>query len=722
MAIADTKIETAGGNSGTNLNSPAATTTGGSQLFNQGNGTYGLAPAGLTQGEKTGGIQYYTANNGDQYYNSGNGTFINRSGQSYGQPTNTLTSGDANADATAVQNDINQRSNDLIATQQKNLQAALESQSKSINTRYDQQVANKQKVQNEENLTNTAAQFRLGRSGTDYANSATQKLNDIHGQQIDAINQQRQDLIQQANQAYITGNISLAKELIQADQAALDQQNKLKEQQAKAKQDQFDNQIKMAQEARAVEEFTQKKQEFTQKNIALYASNLIGTDPTGELVMPDNAEIQALADATGLDPMLVLGSVRDKYRELSKMSKEDRKLELDIQTAKQNLVPQMYQEYDEAITRGEWKQSMGDVFDFMRAKELAKESPLDRQKKLLDIQKLQKDLTETEGMSDDEKRDFLTISKDYQQDSFIKNGINMEVAKETADQVLKDPTSATNQLKILYTLIKALDPNSAVKEGETQLANDTQSYLNQFGVKFGKIENNQALSPELTKEFANGVKELADQWIKAASKKEQTFRSQARQVGVEGQFNDFIKGSKEIYKDEQPEKKTFTGIEDLMQHASQTEIDDFNALQASFPEKSLFEVLQQFNQSKSFNEPGSVGASAQTGMRTDRHNNPTAFTTDIARIAGLQEGVDYTIGDPFSGGKYHTANIIGNPIDKTIQVIDKIGFYTKNGNQRWTHTAIPQSQWNSMSYDEKKNVIKQMYQHEGGTKLKNKFV
>lgn len=104
------------------------------------------------------------------------------------------------------------------------------------------------------------------------------------------------------------------------------------------------------------------------------------------------------------------------------------------------------------------------------------------------------------------------------------------------------------------------------------------------------------------------------------------------------------------------------------------------------------------------------------GFRTDRHNNPTAFTTDIAKIAGLQLGVDYEIGDAFPDNpNYHTARLTGDPINTTIRVIDKIGFYTQGGKQRWTHTAIDKKAWDSMTYQQKTNVIKKMYGHEGGS-------
>lgn len=46
-------------------------------------------------------------------------------------------------------------------------------------------------------------------------------------------------------------------------------------------------------------------------------------------------------------------------------------------------------------------------------------------------------------------------------------------------------------------------------------------------------------------------------------------------------------------------------------------------------------------------------------MRTDRHSNPTAFTTDIAKQAGLVEGKDYSVGDAFGdNGQYNTAKLL----------------------------------------------------------------
>lgn len=128
---------------------------------------------------------------------------------------------------------------------------------------------------------------------------------------------------------------------------------------------------------------------------------------------------------------------------------------------------------------------------------------------------------------------------------------------------------------------------------------------------------------------------------------------------------------------------------------------------------------EDFTSRSSFNQVG--GDTNKAAMRTDRHNNPTAFTTDIAKLAGLKEGVDYVAGDSFANGQYRTARLLNDPIDTTIRVIDKIGFQTASGNPRWTYINMPKKQWDSLSYSQKKYVIAKMYKQEGGTKLTNFF-
>lgn len=110
-------------------------------------------------------------------------------------------------------------------------------------------------------------------------------------------------------------------------------------------------------------------------------------------------------------------------------------------------------------------------------------------------------------------------------------------------------------------------------------------------------------------------------------------------------------------------------------------------------------------------------------MRTDNNNNPTAFTCDIAREAGLMQGVDYVLGDSFIVGEteYFTAKLLRDPIKLTIKVIDAISFYASSGSQRWSYIGMPKFVWNVLSVDEMRDVIGFMYRMEGGIAMKNLF-
>lgn len=110
-------------------------------------------------------------------------------------------------------------------------------------------------------------------------------------------------------------------------------------------------------------------------------------------------------------------------------------------------------------------------------------------------------------------------------------------------------------------------------------------------------------------------------------------------------------------------------------------------------------------------------------FRTDINNNPTAFTTDIAKEAGLKLGVDYAQGDPFQAGEMtlYTAKLIGDPVALSIRVIDAIGFYTSLGSMRWSYIAIPHYIWLALDAPQKRDVIGFMYQREGGTAMRKFF-
>jgi len=109
-------------------------------------------------------------------------------------------------------------------------------------------------------------------------------------------------------------------------------------------------------------------------------------------------------------------------------------------------------------------------------------------------------------------------------------------------------------------------------------------------------------------------------------------------------------------------------------------------------------------------------------VRTDANRNPAAFTTDIAKQAGLVLGMDYEAGDPFPApSTLVTARILGDPVAVTIRVIDRIGYFTQLGKPRWDYIALPRFVWMGLSADEKRDVIGYHYKREGGTDMRGLF-
>jgi hypothetical protein len=110
-------------------------------------------------------------------------------------------------------------------------------------------------------------------------------------------------------------------------------------------------------------------------------------------------------------------------------------------------------------------------------------------------------------------------------------------------------------------------------------------------------------------------------------------------------------------------------------------------------------------------------------MRTDENNNPAAFNANVAHEAKLVYGTDYEQGTPYvaDGVTYYTAKLLGDPVALTIRVIDAIGYYTKDGRERWTYIALPKFVWDALTPDQKRDVVGFHYEREGGIAMRHLF-
>lgn len=236
---------------------------------------------------------------------------------------------------------------------------------------------------------------------------------------------------------------------------------------------------------------------------------------------------------------------------------------------------------------------------------------------------------------------------------------------------------------------KILDPTSVVREAEYNRTPENQSLGDQAWSLFQKYEKGGVLNPDVRKEL-----------FAAAQTLNNAYQSQLQQ-----EVQPYL-ASMDMF-NSQPGLQTKVQLTDV-----------FPTQLVSLPESTLSLWRSQMGIAPASGVASTPGFlppenAPPGGYRTDRHNNPTAFTVDIARQAGLVEGVDYVRGDSFGSGV--TAKLLGDPVAQTIRVIDNVGFHTGRGGQRWSHTAMPKNSWDSLTFQQKSDVVAQMYQREGGT-------
>ena len=121
---------------------------------------------------------------------------------------------------------------------------------------------------------------------------------------------------------------------------------------------------------------------------------------------------------------------------------------------------------------------------------------------------------------------------------------------------------------------------------------------------------------------------------------------------------------------------------------------------------------------------GSSSSTNKNYMRTERNNNPTAMTTDMAKMLWWELGVDYEIWDSFVWGDwktYYTAKLIWDPIETTIRLIDRWiengidPFYRANWQPRWSYMDkiwVNKDKWKRFTREQKEIAIKRMLEHE----------
>lgn len=108
-------------------------------------------------------------------------------------------------------------------------------------------------------------------------------------------------------------------------------------------------------------------------------------------------------------------------------------------------------------------------------------------------------------------------------------------------------------------------------------------------------------------------------------------------------------------------------------------------------------------------------------MRTERNNNPTAMITDYAKMLWGVLWEDYEIGDSFiseSWATLYTAKLIGDPVEKTIELLDRWLAKWMNIFSGWSYAAdlwLTNEVWANADEKKKREIVEKMLKHEWGS-------
>lgn len=607
-------------------------------------------------------------------------------------------------------------------------------------------VIQQQKVYNENytQMTNLAGVVSgRNRYAPEIALGQIKKTVDDGVAKIGSLNLQALDTLFQVKQAMQQENWKM----LDASYAKLDQ---FMQRRQKTFQDMQDKLLDQAEKVKAANRQAEQDKISYSKEVAPgLADGLTYLKSDGSIYQPTEDEILATAKTSGIDANILRSNVQKQIskiredqkkkadKELEDLNKDKRDL---LDSAAKNSAPQSVinainkaKTYAEAIQAGgEFLANatgiVGEYNFYKRQEEAAGRVPMSFNAFQDADANRKKPAADTAGLPTQVANQVDMLARNFKDEAIVKDYVSVQEKKLLVDSILKNGVSGPSDVALVYTFMKSLDPASVVRESEFETARKSGNIFSGAFAKYnGYFKDKGGSLPETVKQdFSKlinttfGVKEqqynnLRNEYARKINKKTGDVDGEDYLINYGGASTaqvvkdamdaalDWAATNKALYEQE----KNFLRENGI---TSQEEIADYISR-------------------KYLNKPfSSVGGDTKpaapvkrTGMRTDRHNNPTAFTTDIARIAGLREGVDYEKGDPFDNGRFHTARLLGDPVATTIKVIDNIGFYTQGGKQRWSHTAIPQDRWNAMTYEQKKQVVKKMYGHEGGKELNNIF-
>jgi hypothetical protein len=358
-------------------------------------------------------------------------------------------------------------------------------------------------------LSRYASQIQQGFVSNEIKNGMN-RISELESQKLAAVEQAKQALKSQAKDKWKTFSEfmdSASKAYNDKKQAVLDLHTLLKTEE----DDLQKKQLLDLQTQQAELDLQKTKQEIMQTNLDSYATSLLDFDTvTGEVSMPTDADIQTLSEQMGVSSAQLKNTLTTKAYELSKMSQEDRKRELDILSAQQQFIPQAFQEFEYAKQNANFT---GDFFDYLASKEEAQIG-----KKIIGTEKT--GYYEYDSTIKDWKQiippvynnelspqiisQIDKIRSEFEGAPITKTYNEVLNKKLSVDQMVSLKEAGPVDLALVFEFMKALDPSSVVRESEYDVAAKSGAIFEGAFKKFnGQFKDGQFLTTDVKNQFKN---------------------------------------------------------------------------------------------------------------------------------------------------------------------------------------------------------------------------
>jgi hypothetical protein len=155
---------------------------------------------------------------------------------------------------------------------------------------------------------------------------------------------------------------------------------------------------------------------------------------------------------------------------------------------------------------------------------------------------------------------FNGIVNKYNADPIIQASNRANALDFYIQQIKANPASAGNQLNLIYSYIKGLDTDSAVREGEIELVRSIQSYAQSAQNAIERITQGKPVAAQTALELASGAEKIVEQLRAAAQRQQQKYTSQANANpgSISNAWQQYLSGSQTT--SQQPEQVSYTSL------------------------------------------------------------------------------------------------------------------------------------------------------------------